>query len=124
MDISEKEEIAKLKYHQKLLLTIALDDEPSAYSFYHFVINNDLSENETNSILKILLLFSNKVNSEKISASELTEIENFISSDFSPSFSEFEKSVHKVNSKINVIHLLKSLARQNIYVDICNLLLK
>ncbi|HHT7178889.1 TPA: DUF1878 family protein, partial [Bacillus cereus] len=53
-----EQEIKKLKYHQKLMLTMFLNDDPEKFAFYHQIINFDLDEQAEKSILNIISLFN------------------------------------------------------------------
>lgn len=117
MDIINQ--IKKIKYHQKLLLTIALDEEPEQYSFFHFVMNNDLSEKDSKIILNLLQIFEDKRNNVEIEIGEF----NLLETDFIVSFDTFKTTLQKANINVEYTYLLKALKRQNIQVGLCDYLL-
>jgi len=49
--LNVEREIEKLKYHQSLLLTMLLDKENTDLSFFHMILNYDLSSEETKEMI-------------------------------------------------------------------------
>ncbi|EHL79412.1 DUF1878 family protein [Bacillus smithii] len=49
--MNAEQEIEKLKYHQSLLLTMLLDKEDTDFSFFHMILNYNLSSEETKEMI-------------------------------------------------------------------------
>lgn len=118
------EQIDKLKYHQKLLLTIAMDETPEQYSFFHMIINHNLSEKDSKIILSLLQIFeekrqNHKIEEDKYESSILTLLED----DFSVTLDTFQNVLNRANLNLNPIYLLKALKKQHINVELCDYLL-
>lgn len=118
------DEFNKMKYHQKLLLTIALDKKPEQYTYFHFIMNHDLSERDSKVIFDILHALEDK--KEGIYQKDKYEevIASFLGDNPSVSMETFENALLHVNIDVNPIYLLKSLKNQYIQVDFCNYLLE
>lgn len=113
----------KLKFHQGLILTIALDQEPEQYAYFHFVINNDISENESKLIIKMLRAINEKHNNKNLE-SYSGEVKKLLDENFSVSIDSFKKGLIKLGLNVNEIYLLKALRQQRIEKNICDHLLK
>lgn len=118
------DEFKKMKYHQKLLLTIALDKNPEQYTFFHFILNNDLSEKDSKVIFDILHALENKKEGTYQKGKYEGVIASLLGDNPSVSMDTFEKSLLHVNIDVNPIYLIKSLRNQYFQVDLCNYLLE
>ncbi|MFE4077070.1 DUF1878 family protein [Peribacillus sp. YIM B13477] len=118
------DEFKKMKYHQKLLLTIALDKNPEQYTFFHFILNNDLSENDTKVIFDILHALEDKKEGTYQKGKYEAAIASLLGDNPSVSMDTFEKALLHVNIDVNPIYLIKSLRNQYFQVDFCNYLLE
>ncbi|MDM5214970.1 DUF1878 family protein [Peribacillus sp. NJ4] len=118
------DEFKKMKYHQKLLLTIALDKNPEQYTFFHFILNNDLSEKDSKVIFDILHALENKKEGTYQKGKYEGVIASLLGDNPSVSMDTFEKSLLHVNIDVNPIYLIRSLRNQYFQVDLCNYLLE
>ncbi|PUB12196.1 DUF1878 family protein [Paenisporosarcina sp. OV554] len=118
------DELNKLKYHQKLLLTIALDKEPEQYTYFHFIINHDLSEKDSKVTFDILHALGDKREGIYQKGKYQEVIASLLGDNPSVSMDTFENALLHVNIDVNPIYLIKSLRDQYIQVDLCNYLLE
>jgi hypothetical protein len=120
-----------LKYQIKLLHTIVTSMENYNHSFYSFIIDHRITENQTGIIMKALILLKDRLIAGKVSE----EIENLVENSSEhlkilnkaapPSFSDFKKFTQSLlGNEINPEYLLKSIYHQNIYKELCEYLLK
>ncbi|MFI8685977.1 DUF1878 family protein [Rossellomorea sp. NPDC077527] len=117
------EQINKLKYHQRLLLTISMDEEPEQYSFFHMIINHDLSEKDTKIIVGLLQTLEEKRVNNTISDKHEKSILALLEKDFSVTLDTFQNALNKANLDLDPVHLLKALKRQHICIELCDYLL-
>jgi len=118
------DEFKKMKYHQKLLLSIALDKNPEQYTFFHFILNNDLSEKDSKVIFDILHALEDKKEGTYQKGKYEAGIASLLGDNPSVSMDTFEKVLLHVNIDVNPIYLIKSLRNQYFQVDLCNYLLE
>ncbi|MCK1994933.1 DUF1878 family protein [Peribacillus muralis] len=118
------DELNKVKYHQKLLLTIALDNNPEQYTYFHFIMNHDLSEKDSKVIFHLLHALEDK--REGIYQKDKYEagIASLLGDNPSVSIDTIEKALLHVNLDVNPVYLIKSMRDQYILVDLCNYLLQ
>jgi len=89
--LNAEQEIEKLKYHQSLLLTMLLDKEDTDFSFFHMILNYDLSSEETKEMIHSV-------------SKNLT-------------YEEFASSIKRIKESLNAEYVLKSLTSQNIHKE-------
>lgn len=118
------DEINKLKYHQRLLLTIALDKEPEQYTYFHFIMNHDLSEEDSKLIFDILHALGDKMEGIYEESKYHESIRTFLGDDPLLSMKTFEDALFHVNIEVDPTYLIKSLRNQYIQVELCNYLLE
>lgn len=56
----------KIKYHQKILLHIAIHEDPEEVIFFQQIISYDLDEKQVNSIIKLLSILAEEPNEKMI----------------------------------------------------------
>ncbi|WP_164855050.1 DUF1878 family protein [Peribacillus frigoritolerans] len=118
------DEFKKMKYHQKLLLTIALDKDSEQYTFFHFILNNDQSEKDSKVIFEILHALEDIKEGTYKKGKYEAAITSLLGDNPSVSMDIFEKALLHVNIDVNPIYLIKSLRNQYLQVDLCNYLLE
>lgn len=89
-----------------------MDKNPAQYTFFHFILNNDLSEKDAKLIFDILHALEDK----KEGTYQTAEYDAVIAS---VSMDTLEKALLHVNIDVNPIYL-----DQYIEVDLCNYLLE
>lgn len=90
MDNNIKDELSKIKYHQKLLLIIALEENKEATLFFQGIIDFDLSEKQVKKIISI------------VQDDEVEDLENYLLNE---------------NIDFEIHTLLKSMISQSILID-------
>lgn len=124
-----EQEIKKLKYHQKLMLTMFLNDDPEKFAFYHQIINFDLDEQAEKSILNIISLFNKRLskndnfNFEKdyFNSIGLKVIYDY---NLNPTIEEYESYLEEMGIPMNSKYLLMAINKQNESDDACQYLLE
>ena len=61
-----EQEISKLKYHKKIMLTMILHEDSDRFAFYHQIINYDLEQKDEKAILKIISLFNKRLSNKNM----------------------------------------------------------
>lgn len=125
----EKVNIELLQYQIKLLNTMISSMDNFNLHFFNFIIDNNISEAQTKSIMQGLILIKDRVIHGNIS-DELrnlygdSEVFKILDKETPATFSDFNKLVNTiVDEDINAEYLLKSLIMQGINKEICQELL-
>ncbi|MGX7265818.1 hypothetical protein [Enterococcus crotali] len=90
MDNNIKDELSKIKYHQKLLLIIALEENKEETLFFQGIIDFDLNEKQVKKIISI------------VQDDEVEDLENYLLNE---------------NIDFEIHTLLKSMISQSILID-------
>jgi len=120
-----------LEYKIKLLHTIVTGMEGYNHSFFSFVIDHNITEEQTGIIMKALTLLKDRLTDGKVSE-EIGEVMEGNSKHLKmldkaalPSFTDFKEfSQALLGDEINPEYLLKSIYMQNIHKELCEYLLK
>lgn len=118
-----------LHYQIKLLNTMVASTDNFNSHFFSFVIDHNITETQTKSIMQGLVLLKDRMRYGKISDEYKTlysdsEVLKMLDKNMPLSFSEFQQLVHTVvGEDISAEYLLKSLIMQGINIDICKALL-
>lgn len=100
--------IAKLEYHQSLLLQML---ENSEKDFYKLVIKHSLSEEDVNQLYQLCDQLTIELEEQKA--------EGFVN--FQSLYDFFKQSLHP---RLNEVEVIKSCLSQNLFVDLMNELKK
>lgn len=124
-----EQEILKLKYHKKLMLTMVLHEDSEKFAFYHQIINYDLEEKDEKAILSIISLFNKRLSEENNFDLE-KEFFNSISlqviydSNIKPTVDEYQSYLHTLNIPMNPKYLLMAINKQQDSNKACQYLLE
>lgn len=128
MDIAK--EVALLKYQFSLMKHMIQSDE---YPFFMFAIDHEFEEAQVNALLKILLVFGDRLGHQEISilaqSNDLFARFNIpldrLYSPEQPTLGELKLYISKVfYQEFELKYLLLSLKKQHISIQVCNYLLE
>lgn len=66
LSMNIEQEISKLKYHKKIMLTMILHEDSDRFAFYHQIINYDAEQKDEKAILKIISLFNKRLSNKNM----------------------------------------------------------
>ncbi|EEM13499.1 DUF1878 family protein [Bacillus pseudomycoides] len=124
-----EQEIKKIKYHQKLMLTMFLHDDPERFSFYHQIIDFDLDEQIEKTILNIISLFNKRLSQD----SDFSFEKDYFNSinfkvvydcNVKPTIEEYESYLKEIDIPINPKYLLMAINKQKELDNACQFLLE
>ena len=117
-----------LRYHMKLILMML--PKTTQYEFFEYVITCNISELEMNKILKVLMKIESRLKNKDIPESVYTVNGEKILFDttvpeekLGEQFVNYMNELFKPSRNIHLGALLKA-CRQQIYPDVCDMLLK
>ncbi|CAI8876972.1 DUF1878 family protein [Bacillus pseudomycoides] len=124
-----EQEIKKIKYHQKLMLTMFLHDDSERFAFYHQIIDFDLDEQIEKTILNIISLFNKRLSQD---SNFSFEKDYFNSINFKaiydcnvkPTIEEYESYLKEIDLPINPKYLLMAINKQKELDNACQFLLE
>lgn len=139
MNVDEQLEL--LKYQIKLIRTVVASDE---YPYFMFLLDHDFNEKQTRSLTDVLYIFNRRLKEQTNARDEQMELfhrekledikernkffsvpDDFLFSDSPPTYEEFVCIVKLIApADVNPSYLLKSLQMQEMYVNLCEHLLK
>ncbi|PEQ05042.1 DUF1878 family protein [Bacillus toyonensis] len=124
-----EQEILKLKYHKKLMLTMLLHEDSEKFAFYHQLINYDLEAKDEKAILNIISLFNKRLSKENNFDLE-KEFFNSISLqviydyNIKPTIDEYQSYLKALNIPMNPKYLLMAINKQHDSNKACEYLLE
>ncbi|MFE6076716.1 hypothetical protein ACFVQB_19830 [Paenibacillus sp. NPDC057886] len=139
MNVDEQLEL--LKYQIKLIRTVVASDE---HPYFMFLLDHDFNEKQTRSLTDVLYIFNRRLKEQTNARDEQMELfhrekledikernkffsvpDDFLFSDSPPTYEEFVSIVKLIApTDVNPSYLLKSLQMQEMYVNLCEHLLK
>lgn len=113
------------------LLTMMLETHISTdeFSYYSFAITNDLTRKDMKLIANCLSIFSDYIKNKKIDEEHKNfykddEPYSYLLSASELNYNDFDKFIkNNISVEINTLYLLKSLYKQNINKDTCEILI-
>ena len=113
------------------LLTMMLETHISTdeFSYYSFAITNDLTRKDMKVIANCLSIFSDYIKNKKIDEEhknfyKYDEPYSYLLSASELNYNDFDKFIKdNISVEINTLYLLKSLYKQNINKDTCEILI-
>ncbi|MHC1681911.1 MAG: hypothetical protein AB6733_03015 [Clostridiaceae bacterium] len=129
MITDEKYEL--LNYKIKTLHLIMSNLLKDDCSFYSFIIDHDLSQQNVSIIFKSLSILEDRICENKtlhepreLNCENTLEFENLLINS-KPTYNEYETFIkNNINEELNVRYLLLALKRQGIHTAVCEYLLK
>lgn len=129
LSMNIEQEISKLKYHKKIMLTMILHEDSDRFAFYHQIINYDLEQKDEKAILKIISLFNKRLSNKNMFDLEKEFFDSInlqvvYDCSVKPTIEEYEIYLKAINIPIEPKYLLMAIKKQQESNNACEFLLE